>query len=176
MSKSPKINHRTVRQVVLSNEITGTDLYRCAVHIGGHLEANPACIGKIEDILIKLVNADKMYLRDSMLRLGKDPRRIIADKKKFDRAAARRQGRIMRDLDPQIDASIPEAWHGINPDEYVSTAPQFSPLGGWDDDAVFYYHCRVMRQRAEVVGLAAEQFLDRADVHGLAPASLLSAA
>lgn len=166
VSKSPKINLRTVRRTIRDEAVTGTDLHRCAINIGGHLGSHPSCVGKIEDILEKLVAAEQIYLQDAMLRIGKNPRRARCTNGSS-RVATRRDGRISERLGAPVIGTIPAEWQGCDPDEYAS--PPTDYVGGWDDDAVFGHHCEWAKNVATISALAAEQFIDGARSRGLAP-------
>ena len=165
MCKPVVINRRVVWRIIRDSDVTGRDLHRCAVCIVAELGAHPACVNKVEGILEDLVRQGRIQLRDAMLRCVDVAMAAAARRSKFDRAAARREGKIASRLATnlaQLDESspLPPAWRDCDPEAYASSP--LSPAGGWEDDDASDAAARVLeeaRQR-EIKQLMSEQFMD----------------
>lgn len=171
MSKSLAANRRNVFRVICRNTVTGTDLDRCADSIVNLLGGKACQRAKVREILEILVKHKCVTLNDACLR------RTMWAEASYSRIKKTKKPRYPRDkmlahLDvgacqPDPTSSVPPAWRGCDPDDYVSKNPSLTPCGGWDDDAVFDEHLRVSARRGELAALAAAQFVDCASSHGV---------
>ncbi|OYX42691.1 hypothetical protein B7Y94_03085 [Candidatus Saccharibacteria bacterium 32-49-12] len=167
MCKSSRVNRSSVIAAIKGGGVTGTDLRSCAVSVVAVIGAHPVHIGKAEEILYKLLRAEVIEIRDAEVRCVTKAKKVV--KKKFDRSAARKQGRIDGHLLAPPLPYFPKEWAGIDPEEY--NHGWVNPAGGWtDEEAVFDYHLWMSEREYEIEALAVDQFMDWAhDIMG-APA------
>lgn len=179
MCKSLKINRRNVLRVIGDYEVTGTDLHRCAVGIIAFIGGHPCQTGKVEDILVKLVQQGSVVLRDATLRCAdaKKYAKKLAEqedalRRERARAASHRAGGIKRlsqfDLkDPEWD---PNELTDDEKDYLVWVESTLCPSGSGFNTEQDAIDAAERMRTAEIVGLMLEQLKDDRRDMGLLPA------
>ena len=159
MCKSSRVNRSSVLAAIKGGGVTGTDRRSCAVSVVAVIGAHPVHVGKAEEILCKLLRAEVIEIHDAEVRCVQKIKKVA--KKKFDRSAARKQGRIDGHLLAPSVPHYPREWSGIDPEEYNNG--WVNPAGGWaDEEAVFDYHLSMSERGYKIKVLTASQFIDRA--------------
>ena len=176
MCKSLKINRRNVLRIIADYEVTGTDLHRCAVGVIALIGGHPCQIGKVEDILVKLVQQGSVAVHDSTLRhadaeqhakkLAKQAKDL---RKKISRAASHRAGGIKRLS--QFELEDPE-WdpNELTEDEkdYLAwVVSTLSPGGSGFNSEQDAVNAAERIRTAEIIGLMLEQLKDERRDKGL---------